>query len=370
MRWTLYVDLDAFYVSCERRGHPELEGRPVIVGPDPKNGPTRGVVLSASYEARSTGVHSAMPVERAARLCPEATWIPPDFAKYERTSQEVRHLLEERFGRVLPRSIDEFALPVETPDAAAARALAEEVRAMVRSELGLPSSVGVAASPTVAKIATDRAKPGGVLVVPPEGTVDFLAPLPVGDIPGVGPKTEALLAGLGIHRIGELRSAPQRLRRELGRFGEEIYRLARGEEPTDMGSPEAGPRSRSAEHTFERDVSDPDALREALERLSDGLAESLGQEELAYRTVTVSVRWDDFKQSQRSRSMPSQQEGADPIRGLALRLLQELLRSPAADGGRRKVRTISVGVQHLAHGGARQAKLDGFAAPEPGSAVK
>ncbi len=359
MRWVFYLDLDAYYVSCERRDRPELEGQPVIVGPDPKLGPTRGVVLSASYEARKNGVHSAMPASRAAQLCPEAIWVAPDFEKYSRVSEEVRGLLRTRFEKVVPLSIDEAAMQAEYPDAASAEARARAVQEEIRSTFRLPCSIGVAAHRTVAKIATDEAKPAGVKVVPPDAAADFLAPLSVRSIPGVGPKTEELLAEVGVHRIGELRSLPPAVRRRLGHLGEELYRLARGEPLADPEEEESGPRSRSADRTFFEDTSDVAILEAAASALSEELAGSLAKERLTYRTVSVGLRWEDFQRTQRSRTLPGNQEGPEGLRTEAIRLLRELVRAERA-GQARRVRTLSVGAERLSERVGRPVPLDSF----------
>jgi DNA polymerase IV (DinB-like DNA polymerase) len=359
MRWVLYVDLDAYYVSCEVRDRPELQGRRVIVGPDPKLGPSRGVVLSASYEARTTGVHSAMPVAQADRLCPDATWVPPDFEKYERVSREVRAFLAQRFEKVTALSIDEAAIPVDLPDAAEAERVARELKSAIAENLHLPCSIGVAPTRTVAKIATDRAKPGGVVVVPPDGVAEFLAPLSVRAVPGIGPKTEALLTEVGITRIGELRSLPPGARRRLGAFAEELSRLARGESLPSDEEEERGPRSRSTDLTFDRDTSDEPELRAALDHLADELARSLARERLRYQTVSVALRWENFERSQRSRTLPSHQEGPEALRTAAHRLFEELLEAEGR-GRRRRVRTLSVGAEKLLPARDRQSRLDGF----------
>lgn len=364
MRWVFYVDLDAYYVSCERRTRPELEGRPVIVGPDPKLGPSRGVVLSASYEARANGVHSAMPAVRAAQLCPEAIWVAPDFEKYGKVAEEVRAFLAERFGRVTALSIDEAAMYAEAEDPAAARARAEALQAEILQALHLPCSVGVAASRTVAKIATDEAKPGGVRVVPPEETAEFLAPLSVRAVPGVGPKTEAMLAGVGVVRIGELRSLPPSVRQKLGRFGEELYRLARGEVEMEPEESESAPRSRSVDRTFDRDSDDVGELEGTIDGLSEELSKALEHEHLRYRTTTVAVRWEDFERTQRSRTLPALHEGLDPLRSEAVRLFRELW-SAERRGRHRRVRTLSVGVEKLAEAADRQVRLDQFGSSNP-----
>jgi nucleotidyltransferase/DNA polymerase involved in DNA repair len=357
--WVIYVDLDAFYVSCEIRDRPDLAGRRVIVGPDPKLGPSRGVVLSASYEARSTGVHSAMPVAAADRLCPDAVWVAPDFEKYERVSREVRSLLARRFEKVVGLSIDEAAIPVELPGAAEAEQAARALQASISEELHLPCSIGVAPSRTVAKIATDRAKPGGILVVPPEGVSEFLAPLSVRAVPGIGPKTEALLTEVGVTRIGELRSLPPGVRKRLGRFASDLSRLARGESIPSDEEEERGPRSRSTDLTFDRDTGEELELLGAVDHLSDELARSLARERLRYGTVSVALRWGDFDRTQKSRTLPSHQEGPEALRALARRLFDELWESER-QGRRRLVRTVSVGVEKLLPARDRQVRLDRY----------
>ncbi|MCI4364318.1 MAG: DNA polymerase IV, partial [Thermoplasmata archaeon] len=244
MRWVFYVDMDAFYVSCELKERPELVGTPVVVGRQPKSSHDRGVVLSASYEARARGVRSAMPSVRAAELLPDATWIPPDFSKYEAASRALSELLDASEENVRRRSIDEAVFEGEYPDALEARGKAVALQSEIRSRLGLPASIGVSPYEVVAKIASDRAKPAGVLVVAGEETAGFLAALPVRSIPGVGPKAEAVLAELGVKTIDDLRRTdPGRLRRRFGRFGDELRALARGE-PTPAPRERAGPRQR------------------------------------------------------------------------------------------------------------------------------
>ncbi|HUI38274.1 MAG TPA: DNA polymerase IV [Thermoplasmata archaeon] len=362
MRWTIYIDLDAYYVSCERRERPDLAGRPVIVGADPRRGPTRGVVLSASYEARASGVRSAMPVGIAARLCPEATWVAPDFEKYERVAQEVREFLGKRFERIAPLSIDEAAISVELPGASEAEAVARNLQREIESEMRLPCSIGVAVSRTIAKIATDKAKPGGVVVVAPERTVDFLAPLSVRAIPGVGPKTAEHLQSVGISTIGELRSLPPSARRHLGRFADELHRIALGEPDPASEESGSGPRSRSTDHTFDRDASEAPEVLEAIDRLSDELAKTLERDQLRYRTVTIGLRWEDFQRVQRSRTLPGLQEGPEALRRNARRLFGELWESEARGAGR-KLRTVSVAVEKLSEASDRQVRLDQY---EPG----
>jgi len=357
--WVLYVDLDAFYVSCELRDRPDLRGRPVLVGPPPADGPTRGVVLSASYEARPTGVRSAMPVGVAARLCPEAVWIPPDFAKYERVSREVRAVLRRHSPTVLPYSIDEAAVILRDVDVTTARRVAGEIQTELLESLELPSSIGVASSRPIAKIATDRAKPAGIKVVPADEAAAFLAPLPVRAIPGVGPKTEEVLHGLGILTIGDLAARkPSELARPLGSFGAELIALARGE-PREEPEVSEEPRSRSTDHTFAQDVDRWEEIESTVRSLSTDLAGALDRENLRYGTVGVAYRWADFTRSQRSRSLGAAREGPVPLEEAAVRLARELWEVERSSRGR-PVRTVSVRTERFVPRTQRQVFLDEF----------
>ncbi|MCI4340051.1 MAG: DNA polymerase IV [Thermoplasmata archaeon] len=361
MRFCLYVDMDAYYVSCELRDRPELLGRPVIVGPDPKLGPTRGVVLSASYEARAFGIRSALPVAQADRLCPEAVWIPAHFPLYESTAREVRALLAAFGDRVVPLSIDEAAVETELPDAAAAGARAREVQAALRTELRLPASIGVSPFRTVAKIASDRAKPAGVVVVPAEATASFLAPLGIRSVPGVGPKTTERLQAIGVAHIADvLTVSPARLRETVGSFAGELVALARGAPVEGTSRDAAGPRTRSAAETFVADVADLPTLLLAIDRLSADLAAAVAAEGLGFQTVTVAVRWEDFTRGQKSQTLSGVRRDAASLRATARRLLR-LLWEREATRGHRRARTVSVSTERLRELRAGGPDLESFA---------
>jgi DNA polymerase IV len=358
----VYVDLDAYYVSCEVRDRPDLAGKEVIVGPPPANGPSRGVVLSASYEARRHGVKSAMPAAAAARLAPDAVWIPPDFAKYERMAEEVRDRLRRFSSEVVPLSIDEAAVGLGAVTAAEGRRVAEEIQRTLRRELGLPSSLGVATSRVVAKIATDRAKPGGIVVVGADDVAAFLEPLPVRAIPGVGPKTEAVLDALEVRTIGELaRRRPRELERALGSFARELIALARGA-PVERREVDGGPRARSTDHTFPRDVTAWEEVAAALGEMADELGRSLARHGYRYAAVSVAFRWEDFSRSQHGGVLPGAAEGPAPLREAALRFGRELWERPTG-AGPRAVRTVSVRAERLLPRSRRQTSLADF---EPG----
>ncbi|MCI4372383.1 MAG: DNA polymerase IV [Thermoplasmata archaeon] len=357
--WVVYIDLDAYYVSCEVRDRPELVGKEVIVGPPPSEGPTRGVVLSASYEARRHGVKSAMPAQAAARLAPEAIWIPPDFAKYERVAEEVRDILRRFSSEVVPFSIDEAAVGLGPVSSGEAREVAEKIQRSLRKELDLPASLGVATSRIVAKIATDRAKPGGIIVVETAEVAAFLEPLPVRAIPGVGPKTESLLDSLDVKTIGELALCrPRDLERVVGSFARELIALARGT-PVERHDIESGPHARSTDHTFARDANTWDEIAPALTDMADELGRSLDRQQYRYGAVSVAFRWGDFTRSQHGGVLPGAAEGAPPLREAALRFGRELWER-SVNSGPRAVRTVSVRAERLEIRSRRQTTLADF----------
>jgi nucleotidyltransferase/DNA polymerase involved in DNA repair len=359
--WILYVDLDAYYVACELRDRPDLVGRPVIVGPPPASGANRGVVLSASYEARAFGVRSALPVRLAARLCPEAVWIPPDFGKYERLAEAVRAILRRYSAEVRPYSIDEASLVLREADEASATGLARTIQRELRAELALTASIGISTSRVVAKMASDRAKPGGILAVPPERIAAFVAPLPVRSVPGVGPRTEERLARREIRTVGDLASIrPSDLVRDLGGFARYLGDLARGtphEEEEEAA--DGGPRSRSADRTLPRDLERWEELEPAVRELARRLGEGLDREGLRFGGAGVAFKWADFDRSQRTRALAAAAEGPEALAEAVVRLARGLWEEERA-GRQRPVRMISVRAERLQERRRGQVSLDRF----------
>jgi DNA polymerase-4 len=297
----LHVDMDAFYASVELINRPELHGRPVIVG-----GGSRGVVLSATYEARRYGVHSAMPMTRARRLCPHATVVTPSHGRYSTVSAGVMELFRSITPLVEPLSLDEAFLDVS----GAVRRLGSPaqigalIRDRVSDEQRITCSVGVATTKFVAKLASTRAKPDGLLVVPAADVVAFLHPLPVGALWGVGEKTEKELVRLGLHTVGDIANVPRAtLVRALGQAtGAHLHALAWGRDERSV-VPHEPDKSIGAEETFARDVDDPDVVRRELLRLSERTAARLRDAGLVGRTVTLKVRFADFTTITRSRTL-------------------------------------------------------------------
>ena len=299
----LHVDMDAFYAGVSLLARPELRGRPVIVG----GGGTRGVVLSATYEARAFGVHSAMPMMRARRLCPQAVVLAPDHRAYARVSAGVMEVFRSITPLVEPISLDEAFLDVH----GAARRLGgptqigEWIRATVEEEQGVTCSVGIASTKFVAKLASARCKPDGLLVVPAQEVVAFLHPLPVGALWGVGGKTEDILRQLGLHTVGDLAHIPvSTLVRAIGpAAGAHLSALAWGRDERAV-VPHEPDKSIGAENTFSTDIDDPALIARELLRLSERTAARLRATGQCGRTVMIKVRFADFTTITRSRTLP------------------------------------------------------------------
>jgi DNA polymerase IV len=348
----LHVDMDAFYASVEIRDRPELATAPVIVG----GTGGRGVVLSASYPARAFGVRSAMPVTQARRLCPQAVFIPPRHDVYGAVSKEVMAIFRTVTPQVEPLALDEAFLDV----AGALRRLgpplgiAEMIRAEVAGQQGITCSVGVASCKFIAKIASVHCKPDGLLVIPVDGVLDFLHPLPVAALWGVGERTGQILARLGLRTIGDIAHTPvASLQRELGvAHGSHLAALAWGRDERSV-VPHVPEKSIGAEETFASDIDDPVLIRKELLRLSDRTARSLRASGCVARTVVVKLRLANFTTITRSRTLPEPTDVARKIHQTACELYA------AAGLDRARLRLVGVRVTGLvpASGSATQLML-------------
>jgi len=342
-RAVLHADLDAFFAAAEVRRRPELAGKPLIVGGRPGG---RGVVSSASYEARRYGIRSGMPIRQAERLCPQAVFLPVDFAYYRELAAQFRAILSDLSSLVEHLSIDEACLELgpaprwpEEPAAAGRR-----LRQRVRAELGLNVTVGIATNRTVAKVAADLAKPDGLRLIPPGQEATFLAPLPVDYLPGIGPNAARRLRELGVRTLGQLAQVPPYwLRVVFGRRAEEVHQRAQGIDPRPVTPEERAPKSIGHERTFHRDLSERSEIRQALRELSEKTAREMRLEGLQGQVVSVKVRFDDFttlgRQRRLARPTIDGREIAEAAVGLAFELLDEW---------RRPVRLLGVRVSGLA----------------------
>ncbi len=354
----LHVDMDAFYASVELRHRPELRGKPVIVG----GSGSRGVVLSATYEARAFGVRSAMPVMRARRLCPQATMVAPDFSAYAESSRGVMEVFRSVTPLVEPLSLDEAFLDVTGARRRLGRpvAIAELIRGRIADEQGITCSVGVASTKFVAKLASARCKPDGLLVIPAQDVVSFLHPLPVGALWGVGERTEEQLLRLGLMTVGDIANTPvSTLRRSLGQAaGAHLHALAWGRDARPVLTTEPD-KSIGAEETFGVDIDDPDIIRRELLRLAERTAARLRATGQLGRTVSIKVRFADFTTITRARTLHVPTDVG--------RVVYETARSlfDALGLQRARLRLVGVRVEGLLPGStaAQQLTLD---APEHG----
>jgi DNA polymerase IV len=354
----LHVDMDAFFVSVELLDHPELRGKPVVVGGQPNR---RGVVSAASYEARAFGIHSAMPLRTAGKLCPHAIFLEGRHQLYSQWSDRVAAILARYSPIVEMASIDEAYLDLSGterlhgPPLATAHALLTEVGA----KTNLPCSAGLARTRLVAKVASDQAKPRGLLWVPAGAEQDFLAPLSVRRIPGIGKVTEGALNSLGIERVGQLAAIPlDRLEETFGQWGSALYRKSRGEDSYEFFV-DAEPKSISHSHTFSDDTADRAQLDAMLSLLCQKAAKRLRDAALDARTITLTIRYAGFETVTRSKTFPESTHldavFLDTIRQLFDRYWDR----------RRTVRLVGVELGSFSHGGqldlldtARREKLE------------
>ena len=350
VRRILHCDMDAYYASVHMRDDPALAGLPVVVGGDPDG---RGVVASASYEARRFGIRSAMPSAHARRLCPRTVFVWPDFPRYRRESDAIFAIFREFSPLVEPASLDEAYLDVtdHLGTWGTASAIAREIRRRVREERRLTVSVGVGPNMLIAKIASDFRKPDGLTVVPPEKVLSFLAPLPVRRLHGVGPATERALAAFGVTTVAELRARPrEELIEHFGKHGAMLYAFARGEDHRTVETQHER-KSLGTENTYRTDLRTLPEMDVEIEHMAAEVANGLEKRTLAACTVSVKVRYSDFTTLTRSRTFPIPTVSAARMAAIAKDLLRR------TEAGRRAVRLLGVSTATLVPGTLRQLEL-------------
>jgi nucleotidyltransferase/DNA polymerase involved in DNA repair len=351
-----HVDMDAFYAAVEQRDYPEYRDKPVIVGADPKGGRGRGVVAACSYEARRLGIHSALPISRAFRLCPDGIYLQSDMKRYVQVSKEIRTIFRSYTDLVEPLSIDEAFLDVSQAvhNSTSALEVARSLKEKILKEQQLVASIGIAPNKFVAKIASDIEKPNGLVLVSPSDVQSFLDPLLISSLWGVGPKTESKLVKMGIKTILQLRHYDKTsLIDRFGKLGEHLWELSNGiDERTVVVKREA--KSICHEKTFPEDVGDIEILEKTLLMLCRRVSERLGARGLFGRTVTLKLRYSDFTTITRQRTFPQAVESADKIYLTVHRLLRKSCDS------RQKIRLVGVSVSSFESEldrGAQQMKL-------------
>lgn len=334
-RAILHLDMDAFYVNVHVLDHPQDMDIPLVVGGKPNS---RGVVSSASYEARKMGIRSAMPTSTAVRLCPNLKIVPPNWPRIRECSKEVMDILRQ-YGPVEQISVDEAY--IDLSEVVDPLPLVDEIGTAVFTKTNLPASVGLATSKLVAKVASDHEKPQGRTVVLPGFEAIFLSPLSTRAIWGVGPRTAEKLAAMDIETCGQLAVADiVALRRQFGNQAESLQRRARGIDSREVQAERGLPKSISQEWTFNRDVADPEKLKEQIRKQADSVSRSLKKRNLVAHTVKIKLRWSDFTTFTRQKSLTVGIDDAESINRLAVLLLEENWQGQA-------VRLIGVGASGL-----------------------
>lgn len=354
-RIVLHVDMDSFFASVESREKPELKGLPVVVGSDPKGGSGRGVVSTCSYEARNYGIHSAMPISQAYRLCPQAVFLPVNMKLYAGVSARIMEILKVSADKFQQVSVDEaYLVPgPEVRNFEEAALCALRIKDEIQKQERITCSVGVGPNKLIAKIASGFQKPDGLTVVRPEDARDFLFPLQVSRIPGIGEKTVEILNGMGITRVEELANCDiQRLSERFGKTGLQMKQKANGLDFEEVRERE-GVKSISRHETFEQDTGDHVRIIGSLEILAESVHDALLKHSFLFKTVTLTVRYEDFSTYTRSKTIPIWTSDIFVIKRTAIQLLSEFI-------GRQKLRLVGVGVTKLRIRDERQTLITDF----------
>jgi DNA polymerase-4 len=348
-RQIIHLDMDAFYPAVEVLDNPELKGKPVIVG----GSRTRGVVSSASYEARKFGVHSAQPIATATRLCPHGIYLPVRMSRYQEVSDQIFEIFQRFTPLVEGLSIDEAFLDVTGSVRLFGKPedVARKIKETVFKETGLTVSAGVAPSKFVAKIASDIDKPDGLTVVHPDRVREFLDPLPIRRMWGVGKVTQETLAQLNIHTFKDLSQMPlEVLEKQFGKHGIKMHLLSMGIDERDV-VPEHGAKSIGHEDTFEKDIIDEDLAKKELLALAHRVAHRLRQDKVTGETVTLKVKYSDFTLITRSTTLPEATDDAPEIYSTACTLLEKTA------VGKRPVRLLGISISNLSSDSESQLSL-------------
>ena len=354
-RRIMHIDLDSFFVSVERVLNPELEGKPVVVGGKPDR---RGVVASASYEARASGLHAGMPLATASRLCPQAIFIEGSFPRYRDASQKFMSILADFSPYLEPLGLDEAYLDATGFESihGSAKQMAAAIKQRIKGELGLCASVGIASCKIVAKVASDLSKPDGLLEVSAGEEFSFLSPLPVAKLPGIGEKSEPILKGLGVNTIGELADLPlDMLKRHFGAYGEIMHNHAKGIDDRKV-EPPGEAKSTSRETTFGKDTRDDSQLKATLRYLSERVGSDTRRQGKQARCVTLKLRYADFTTITRQQTLNQATDTDQTIFDTGCKLLRKELSKE-----KQAVRLIGIGVTSLVRASRQLDMLDSSA---------
>ncbi len=342
-RRILHLDMDAFFAAVEQLDFPQYRGKPVIVGADPKGGAGRGVVATASYEARKYGVHSALPISLAYQRCPHAVYLRGRYERYSEISRQLIATLNEFTPVIEKISIDEAFLDITKSLAlfGSAEKIGYQIKKRIYDDLGLVASIGIAPNKFLAKVASDLEKPDGFVVVKEGEEKEFLKSLPISRLWGVGQKTEAALKQMDIETIGQIAHMPEQdLSRRFGKWGSALWRLANGIDTRSV-KPWETQKSISQETTFDEDTGDEEAIHKTLLGLAESLSRLMRKSKLKGRTVTLKIRLEDFSTFTRSKTLSDFVDSTQILKGVAIGLYKKFNKKNM------KVRLLGIGVSQL-----------------------
>jgi DNA polymerase IV (DinB-like DNA polymerase) len=342
-RIILHLDLDCFYAAVEARDNPQYTNKPLIVGADPKEGKARGVVLTCSYEARKFGIHSAMPISKAYRLCPDAIFVPPNFHKYQEASDGVMELIQGYSLSFQRGGIDEAYLDVSEncSNFKQAKSIAEQIQQEIYDKVGVTCSIGCAPTKSIAKIASDYNKPNGITVVEPENINRFLENMDITKIPGIGKKTKKYYNEKGFNTIGDILSTSLPKMIELfGKYGKWVWEVAHGLDKRPVNEYH-NRKSISKERTFHQDIDDFNDIITNLEALNDRIHKKLQKDNISYRTVTLKIRFEGFETFTRSKSLSYPIQDEQQALGIVTELLEDF------SNKKRKIRLVGIKFSNL-----------------------
>ncbi len=344
-RIIMHLDMDAFYAAVEQREHPEWRGKPVVVGADPKGGKGRGVAMTASYEARKFGIRSAMPISKAYKLCPTAIFTPPNFPLYMAASKGVMSTLRSYSDKFEQVSIDEAFIDITEKAGSGGNGESEKLAAAIKNEIWekekLSCSIGVGSNKLVAKMASDFRKPDGLTMVDFGKEKEFLAPLPVRKLIGVGEKTEAVLHGMGVDTIGKLAELPLGfMQKEFGKYGLYLHKSANGIDASEVEE-NYEIKSINRNYTFEEDTKDKQVIFAAIDEMMEDAHGAMMQNKFGCKTIGIRARFEDFETHTREKTLSEPTTDLALIGATAKKLLQPFL------GDKRKMRQVGVRLAHL-----------------------
>lgn len=344
MKLILHADLDCFFASVEARDNPRYKGKPLVIGADPKEGKGRGVVSTCCYNARKYGIHSAMPISQAYRLCPHAIYLRPKHEKYKKESEKVMEILENHSDKFQQVSIDEAYLDVSErcENIYKAGHLARKIQKEVFNQLGITVSIGVATTKSIAKIASDYNKPNGVTIVKPENIELFLKDMKITAIPGIGKKTKKFYNKKGINTIGDFYDlSKSEMRKLFGKTGNWVWKIIYGEDKREVKEFSDDRKSISKERTFYEDTDDYNKILSKLEEINDLIDKKIKKHNIIYKTITLKIRFEGFETYTRAKTLPIYIQNKNRVMREILELLEEFSES------NKKIRLVGIKLSNL-----------------------